>query len=575
MPHRNTLPPSRPAPARPRRGSVLCSALGVLVLVLGGGRQSAVAEDLVPAIPDRDLAVVGTCAPIDTRNISIVTVGRRDDMRWFRVNGVAKPVDFAGLTRVLAGRAGTARPSPHGVWITAGATHAWVHVKRVREAAAAAGIYRTGLRVRSQATGQVMGFPLFLPPGRSGMPGPKAGLLKLRVNTVSAKEHKASSDPGHAYAAIRRALEKRATFGVAKVVASVWIATNARLQYVLTVLDLLYRGGCAGVRVRSGMQVPRLDVEPVTVLEIQGGVASRLPQALKPAPVGPRARPWGLLGAAEPGWVDFATQELPSLDGGRGPKKAGPALRPNYAARPAGVPSDVWRGVDNELRQEMSALGGAFARALRGGHDLDKRFTIGLRRKEALPSVLDPARRAFPDATRVVPATLQVESLLFLRGTLVGRAEFTLLLVGERLRVIFATWSPAQGAAAGTLVPFAVDPFAVGKAAALRVWTEALYGAVKKYGLRALPMATAAAVLPYFPAAAHQSVSAAIAGRGAALEALAAGIRGARFDRVVVSVRRGTATVYAGQVVVGILNFSLRAEEGALRLDDLKPRRAR
>ncbi len=534
----------------------------------------ALADDRVPAIADRDLPVVGTCAPIATQDVTIVTVGKRTEVSWFHVSGVAQPVDFQGLIQLLKGRAGAARPSTHGVWIAASAQHAWIHAKRVREAAAAAGIYRVGLRVRSQTTAQVMGFPLFLPPGRTGKPGPKAGLLTLRVNTVGASQRKASSDTGHAYAAVRRALEKRATFGVQKVIASLWIATNAPLQYALTTLDMLYRGGVSGVKLRSGMHVPRLSAQPITVLEIQGGVASRLPQALKPPAVAPRDRPWGMLGASEPGWVDFVSEKLPALDGGGPAPAAKPAVRPNYAAQAGGVPGPVWRTVDAEARAWMQKLGADLLAGLRGTKSLQQRFAIGLRRKEVLPTYVTPARRQFPDATSVMPSTVQFDTLLFRQGRVVARLDVTVLVVGDRLRLIFGTWIPQAAGAPGTLVPFAVDPFAGGDGAAFRIWFEAVYGAVKTYGMRGLPTADAATVLPYFPAIAHRSVSAAIAKRDGDLQAIVAGLAGTTWDRVVLSVRRGTATVLSGRKVIGVLNFSLRAEEGELRLNDLKPRRA-
>lgn len=550
------------------------TALPLLVVLLVLTAATALADDRVPAIADRDLPVVGTCAPIGAQNNTIVTVGKRTEVSWFQVSGMAQPVDFQGLIRVLTQRAGVARPSPHGVWITASGAHAWIHAKRVREAAAAAGIYRVGLRVRSQATGQVMGFPLFLPPGRTQTPGPKAGLLEMRVNTVAASERKASSDPGYAYAAVRRALEKRATFGVQKVVASLWIATNAPLQYALTTLDLLYRGGASGVKLRSGMQVPRLTAQPVTVLEIQGGVASRLPQTLKPQAIMPRDRPWGLLGAAEAGWVDFVSQKLPALDGTGPAVKPMAQARPNYAAQPGGVPAQVWRTVDAEGRGWMQKLGADLLAGIRGTTTLEKRFAIGLRRKEVLPTYTTPVRRAFPNATSVMPSTVLFNTLLFRQGRLVARADITVMVVGDRMRVIFGKWQPQAGAAAGTLVPFAVDPFAAGDGAAFRVWFEALYAAARKYGIRAVPTADAATVLPYFPRVAHRSVSGAIAKRDADMQALASGLAATNYDRVVLSVNRGTATVLAGRQVIGVINFSLRAEEGELRLNDLKARRA-
>ncbi len=141
--------------------------------------------------------------------------------------------------------------------------------------------------------------------------------------------------------------------------------------------------------------------------------------------------------------------------------------------------------------------------------------------------------------------------------------------------MIFAKWIPLEPTSSGTLVPFAVDPFAAGDAAALRVWVEALYAGTKRYGQRVIPLAESAKVLPYFPAVAHRGVSNAIASRDGDLKAIAAGLASTTWDRVVLSVSRGTASVLAGRNVIGVLNFSLRAEEGELRLNDLKARRPR
>jgi hypothetical protein len=447
---------------------------------------------------------------------------------------------------------------------------------RVQQACALAGIYRVGLRVRSETTGQVMGFPLFLPPAPSGTPsGRKGGKLDVKVVTVAWKESAAPSDVSHVYAAVRRAVERRAEFGVDAIVGSLWIATNAPLQYALSAIDMMYRGGCVGVRLRRGVLLPRLETRGVPKIEIQGGVVSRHPQPLKPRPLQPRSAPWPLNGAAQPGWVDLQLADLPSIAGEGKPPAAGPQPRPNYAALAGGVPPNVRAQVEGEIRTWAQSLGRAMLSGLRGGSDLEKLLVVGLRRKEAVPELIEPARRTFPDATRVVPSALQFSTYLFHRGTLRGRADATLHLTSARPSLVFGSWVPLGDAPPLNLVPFPVDPFAAGRPSSFRIWLEAIFDAARRGGVGGLPLAPAAEVLANLPAVAHRGTQAALSRRGERVRTLAAQLARTPYDRVVLVPLRGTATVVAGRRVVGILSFSVRSEENELRLDDLRPRRAR
>ena len=547
----------------------LAIAFPLLVLV-----PTAQADERVPRITNDQLPVAGTCAPIRATGVTHVMVGERTEARWFRVAGVADPVDLEGLVRVLKQRAGSGPRSDHAVWITATGTHAWVHAMLVRNAAQAAGIYRVGLRVRSETTGQVLGFPIFLPPPTQGTPSGKAGLLRVRINTVGEKGAKAASDAGHVYAAAHRALQQRDRFGVSQVVGSLWIATNTPLQYAVQCIDLLYRGGCSGVKLRNGARVPPLKYRAIPKLEIQGGMVSRLPQDLKAPPVQPRTQPWPLEGAARPGWVDLELSDLPSLDGKTDPKTSVPRVRPNYAAEPRGVPVDVFRSVDGEARGWAKRLGDDLLNGLQGRSALKERFVIALRRDEVLPVMLQTARAQFPDATRVIPSSLQFNVFLFAKGQLKGRADVTLLVAGDQVRVISAQWRPIDADAAFTLAPFAVDPFAAGDPSAWRIWFEGLFYQVKKRGLTGWPLASVEQVVPYFPAVARPGVSQLISRRDPALAQLTQQIAGVPYDRLVLTIPRGTATVVAGRNVVGVLNIGLTSEEAELRLDELTPRRA-
>jgi hypothetical protein len=537
------------------------------------------ADERVPSIAVAELPVVGTCAPIKTRDVTHVRVGKREDHQWFAVAGVDDVMKYERLVEILRSRAGAKLPSPHGVWITATGRHAWTHVLLVVKACLESNIYRVGVRVRSEATGTAMGFPLFIPPGRKGAPGPKAGRLDVRVNALHPKEVKGASDVGHVYAAARRAVEQRNTFGVEKIVGKIWISPNAPLQYALTSIDLLYRGGCAGVRVQMSLRESWRGLNVVPVVEIQGGFASRNPQALKPAALAPRAAPWGLNGANEAGWVDFEVSDLPAIDRTGKPVTAKKTTaRPNYATVSTGVPTRVMRKVDLDMRTWAADVGADLLKVLQGKGAVDKqcekRFAAAVRRPETMPGLVTPARRAFPDATRVAPSALQFSAFLFHRGKIQGRADLTLSLTGKSVRVIFGAWKPLDPTASITLVPFGVDPFAAGTNAAFRIWFEGLFHAIRAQGQAAIPLASSQQVLPYLPKVAHGGTDRAIRARGPTLQRLVQSLQGTSYDRVVLAPQSGTATVMGAGGVVGVMSFRLRAEEFELRVSELTPRRA-
>ena len=551
-------------------------------LLLVVSAPAARADDRVPPIPTADLPVVGTCAPIETQDVTHVRVGSRDDLKWFEVSGLREPVDYPQLVQILRQRAGTQRPSPHGVWLTASQRHGWLHALVVIKAALEAGLYRVGVRVRSETTGEVMGFPLFIPAEHGEAPGLKAGRLSVRVDAKHPREVKEASDVGHVYAATKRAVERQAEFGVSRVVGKIWISPNAPLQYALAAIDLLYRGGCAGVGIQLSLRSSWRGLDVVPVLEIQGGVASRHAQALTPPPVAPRDRPWGIDGANEPGWVDFQLEDLPSIDApANRPGQARPEVRPNYAATPGGVPAEVMRGVDYEVRTWAYGFGQDLAKLLRGPAGTPKadgqRFAAAQRRTEVLPGLLTPLRQTFPDATVVIPYAMQFSAFLFDGGTLRGRADLTLLTAGdrERVRVLFASWKALDPTSALTLVPFGVDPFAAGENAAFRIWCEGLLQDVKQRGVAAIPLAEAAHLLPSLPSVAHEPTTRALAGRTTQLADFAAQVARTSYDRVVLVAQRTTASVVAGRTVVGVLELRLTPEEGQLRIIDATGRRAR
>jgi hypothetical protein len=547
-------------------------ALALVALTLVAlARAAEGADPRVPAIPAADLPVAGTVAPIPDRDVTFITNGPREDFRYFAVSGVAQAVQYQQLEPLLRRRAGPERPSRHAVWITASARHAWAHAVGIVQACVAAGIHRVGLRVRSETNGQVLGFPLFVPAAAGQPRGTRAGRLEVRVQMVPASESSAPSDVGHVYAAAMRAMEKRREFGVEKIVADVSLPMDVPLQYAVSVLDLLYRGGVSGVRLRGGVRIPRGVVRQTPKIEIQGGRVRSVLQSVEPPRVQPRARPWPLEGAAEPGWVDFTLVELPSLGA---PKKPGAVEeRPvNYAA--AGVPPDVMKAADLAVRRWARELGADLLEGLRGGEGIQRRLAVGLRQQDAIRRLVEPARKAFPDATSVIPATLQVNALLFDKGNARGRADVTVFLAGRELAVIFGNWRDVGGAQGFTLPPLLVDPFARGVPGSFRVWFEGVLGDARRRGAAALPMAAGDEVLRYFPRVAQAGVGSTLARRQAPLAAMAAQVARGGYDRVVLSVQRGTATVVAGRVVVGVLDFSLRAEENELRLDDLRARRA-
>ena len=564
-----------------RRLAFPFACLLLLLVAAPSLAPSAEADERVPTIRNPELPTLGTLAPIARDNVTHIRVGKRDDIRWFAVLGVEGVLDYPSLVRVLKSRAGTQRPSPHGVWITATSKHAWAHVLVVVKACVEAGIYRVGVRARSEATGRALGFPLFIPAGSTGTPGAKAGRLSVRVDALHPREVKGASDVGHVYAAARRAVARRGEFGVSKVVAKVWISPNAPLQYALRTIDLLYRGGCAGVRVQMSLRASWRGLDVVPVVEIQGGVASRNAQALKPELLQPRAQPWGLNGANEPGWVDFQITDLPAIDNEQGGGTRAPVARPNFAISPNGVPKAIADQVDQSIRDWASQLGSDMNEMIRQpagiGPNVQKRFSVAMRRRQVLPKVVLPVRQAFPDATGAFVSTVRLQAHLFREGKIQGAADLTLGVTGGKVGVVFASWEPRDPSSPVTLAPFDVDPFAAGQNAAFRVWVEDLFHKVKKAPAGwPFPLHPPQEVLRYLPDSAVPSTSEAIRGRATGIDAVRRAVASTAYDRVVITPRTGTAAITGANArVVGTLTMRFEPQESELRINGLTPRRAR
>ncbi len=558
------------------------ACLALLLAAAPFDAPSAAADERVPMIQNRDLPALGTLAPIARQDVTHVRVGKRDDIRWFAVLGVEGVVDYPGLVRILKARAGAKRPSSHGVWLTATSNHAWAHALVVVKACAEAGIYRVGVRARSETTGRALGFPLFIPAAPTRIPGPKAGRLDIRVEAKLAREVKGPSTVGHVYAAARRANEQRAQFGVEKVVAKVWLSPNTPLQYALSTIDLLYRGGVDGVQVQMSLRASWRGLDVVPRIEIQGAVIKGTPVSSRPPAVQPRERPWGIDGANAPGWVDFQVSDLPAIDvDDKGPTRKKAVPRPNYAASPRGVPAGVAQAVDEAVRRWALELGVDMNQMIRDPRGISptvqQRFSVAMRRPQVLPKVVSPVRTMFPDATGAFVSTLRLQAHLFHQGKIQGTADVTLGLTGPSAGLVFGAWAPRDPNATVTLAPFDVDPYVAGDAAAFRVWLEDLFHQMKTRPVDWLPKVhPRAEVLRYVPDAAAASTQQALAARREGIEALRRAIRATPFDRLVLTARTGTAAITGKDSrVIGTLTMRFEPQEGELRINGLTPRRGR
>ena len=529
----------------------------------------ASADARVPRVSNEDLPLAGTCAPLRRSNVTHVLVGRKSEFGWYRIasqrNRVLNDVQLAAAIKQRAAGSGTPDRSEHSVWITAAKEHRWAHIVKVMLHCHAANIYRIGLRVQCEATKRVLGFPLFLPPPAD----PKATStgtareLNIRVRTFPRKgAPKGSPNPtnlDNVYLAASMGVKK---FG--KLVASVRMSTNATVQHAVRVLDNLYRGGCAAVRVRITTNVasPKVDVYPVVlVIEPEQTRALDGTSRQRPPPVQPRSEPWGTDGANEAGWT---TWELESTgEGGSG------KAHPNYAAR-GSVPAFEFQTADAAVRNWAQGLSADLLAAARGGPQLVQHLRQEDRRPERVGAATQPVR-ALANVASLDVSTFMVSAYLYYGPQGVGIVDLLLHFAPWRVQLVYARW---RGQAPTTTpVAFEEGPFRAGNAGFLRVWVEAMCLGAKTAGASALPMAESQAVLGTLPTRYHATVSRMIGNRAAELQQLVVGLRGTRFDRVVLMPGRVSASAVRAGSVVGLLNADVVPERGELRVSKLATQR--
>jgi hypothetical protein len=539
------------------------AAVSLLVLAPG-----ALADGRVPEVLPEALPVAGTCAPMPGADATVVTVG---EPGWYRVSGRQGEVDDEALKAVFAERSGAARDgtgaSRHSVWIVTRGDVAFRPAIGVLLAAQKAGIFRVGLQVRCESNEGVMGFPLFLAAPSSAAPG---GGTAKRLEVKVEADAKVPSDPRLLYEATRRATEK---FGT--VVAEVSIHGAVKTQDAVSSLDMLWRGGVAGVRIAWRGLPPRWQGLPGLKLLVQGREVGSDGSSVELPGIRARKQPWPDDGAAQPGALSLVLDDLPGGEAGEGAESRAPKPLPNYARLPEGPPAAVRREAETKLLGWARAVAKDLADATRGT-PLPKPGVLVVRegREEAKAAkLLAPAKDTFGTAERVVPATLHTAVYLFLGTKIVGKVDLTLHLAGDGLSVVFASW--VAEAAPGDLVlpPEPVDPFAAGVAGALRVWIEGLLASGRE-GAVGIPLTPDREVLAQLPAVAHGGVQPRLATRSTQIENLAGWLRATTYDRVFVLPPEATYSVWARGRVEGILRVGLEPEETDLRINALSARAA-
>ena len=564
---------------RLRPCTALLALLGLSAGVLGGslldGAVATAAPDPVPRIRNDQLCVTGIGAPLARENVTHVMVG---EIGSYRVHGINGVLGYAALVRVLQSRVGSTLPSPHEVWVTASHTQTWGHIVRVRNACAKAGIYRVGVRVRHEATGRVLGFPLFFPATLdSGAPSGEGTRLPIEVEPARSEK---SSDPTALYDAAKTARER---FGK-PVVADVRITNSVNLQYSLRVLDMLHRAGCVGVRVRVlnffGEAKPGATVA-LKIVRPRGKDAFLPSKSLREVEVpipAPRTTPWPIDGANQPGAFRLELLELPA----RGDKLQEPR---RYANPNQVLPNHIRDGgVSKSMRDKVQAyignwagdLSNALTRALRKPSLLKKELVVRLRPEEKRLMLIPGELRNLGGANRIRMRTLGLDLLFFHEGQPTGHARARLLLSGRSVYLL--SIAPVAGALppAHDVPPEAVDPFAAGVPGAVRVFFESVVLDAKATGRVAqlAPTAYAAALLPP-----EEAVQVQVADRTRQADAgrFAAQMRNLRFDRLILHPTDATAIAdeAGANKLVGRLTLGIESEEQELRVQSLRARRFR
>lgn len=552
----------------------LLASLAALLVLLGAGARGARAEH-VPLVPPDRLPVVGTCAPIAEADVSHVLVGRPDELGWYRIAGVPGELDQERFVQVLAQRVGTVPAggrSEHAVWITASGEHRWAHILKVIIACQQVGVYRVGLRVRSDSAPGVFGFPLFLPAARDASrpyTGRAAGLdvrLQTIVDPERAPDTPGTGDTAQGLQASNPALvalaAQRVVAAHKDVVANVRLASNATVAEALLVLDGLYRAGCAGIRLplRALVASPKLDVLPVVWIGDTALGNGPLPQPL--APVAPRTEPWGVDGANRPGWLDL---EVIGSAGSVAEAEAvarswiGEGRMPAFERERAAASLAEWGHDLGAVLQEVVARSGNRLAA----HLAREASAPG--RAEALVTRLETEGAGL---TSVVPSTLQVSLALEFEGQPVGRVDALVHLGDARASLVYARWAGAQPLEA-------TDAAAEGLPADLRLFLEGEILALRDGGPEAGSWAVPDEVVRRFPLVARPDLARIFTTRAQEQSTLRRALAGTRFDSVRLRLGQASAALLADREVVGVAYLDIVPETEHLALRDLTVRRAR
>jgi hypothetical protein len=537
---------------------------------------AAQADPRVPDLGGRDLAVAGTCGPIESADVSFVTVGQPG---FYRIDGQPAVLDDAALLAALKQRAqGGPR---HTVWVLAAATEPFLGVVKVRLLCQQAGLFRVGIQVQAEQGGVIQGFPLFVPArveGAAGAAGGKGRRLRVRLDRTEGPEE---SNPRRLYAAARRAAE-----AWPPVVADVSLDANLAVQHVITCLDMLYRGGVAGVRL--GFREPRvgrrsvagpnagaLEVPTLLLAEVEERAIPNSEPDQMPGPIAPRKGHWGDEGANQPDALALVLEPLP--DAARAPARgpAAPEILPSYAGRREGAPSSAVVAADRAATGWSAALGKALKQALARVWTLPPLFVKRMRDPQALARHVNPTIDLFPGTQKVVPSTLRLDVFLVRGVAIVGKVETAVNLSGSAMSFIWARWVTEQFPTDITLPPVQADPFAAGVPGHVRVWMEASFASVYRQGAAGLLRAPEGEVLAQLPPVAHAGAQRLLASRESDLDLLARWLTATEYDRLLLIPRSGSAAVHADGRVTGILQFGLESEEGELRLTSLSGRQAR
>lgn len=532
----------------------------------------ALAGPRVPAISLPDLPEAGTCAPLPTTNVTWVTVG---EIGFYRVDN--DPRDFEGreLYDILSARSRKAAEAgtPHDVWITAARNGPWVNIVQVLQLCQQTGIFRVGLQVRAESGDGVMGFPLFLPGGTQQAPpgaGTTARLLEVRMAPPPNPLHATPpSNPDLVYAAARNAVER---FG--PIVAEASVHWSARVHEAVRVVDLLYRAGCAAVKLRNRIMTRKETGPPTIQIWVQDRLLKETPATTQAPPIGPRKTVWPDCGAARPGALAYDLEPLSPGDGTSSPATHQRRALPNYAATGQEVPPGAMRASAQAVLGWAGRMGTSLGMVLKPGRTAFPEPLLARRKRQGLgvQQFFREARAAFPGPERVVVGTTRVQAYLLRENGIVGQIDLTLCTSGERLDVVFGSWVAGEYPSNLTLDPVEVDRFAAGVPGHLRVWVEGTLAAARVRGPGAVPLATEEDVLAQLPAVARAGARRALAGRLATLGNLVGWVRATPFDRLLVLKVEGTAAIHAHDRIEGILRFDLDPEQGELSLASLTPR---